>query len=91
MNNGHQEDLACSIILKLLESCGATRHPPLLAFVLPSRKSAARPSHRPHVPDHSPSYRIETDPVMDFLKTNFLNVAEHCHQTILSENGQATF
>jgi hypothetical protein len=32
MNNGHQEDLACSIILKLLESRGATRPPPLLAF-----------------------------------------------------------
>jgi hypothetical protein len=67
MNNGHQEDLACSIILKLLASCGASRLLPLLAIVLSSRKSAARPFYLPNAPDHSPSYRIETDPVMDFL------------------------
>jgi hypothetical protein len=65
--------------------------PALLAFVLSSHKSAARPFYLPNVPDHSPSSRFKTDAVMDFLKTNILNAAEHCRQTILSENGQATF
>jgi hypothetical protein len=80
MNNGHQEDLACSIILKTTGISRRYAPASLLAFVLSSRKSAARPFHRPHVPIYPSSSRTETDPVMDFLKAIILNVGKRCHQ-----------